>query len=262
MTKKSPVFWMLGRIKRYIPALLLLTAVHIVFALFGVWFALGTKEIVDSAVSGSGAEFRVACMKQAAIIGGLLLGLFLQHHLRDWLLAELDRRWKKHLFGVLLQGEYAAVSAYHSGELLNRLNNDVRVMNEGMISALPHFADLVTRLVAALAVLIGLVDAGGNRVASKEAEKSAQVRKRSGRTYAGVFAGDLGEAAFGAGHGCRERNGAERGQTVTGTLLRPAKAKKLGVGGEYRSKCVLLRSRFYRDFLVCVGVAAGNHVLR
>ena len=156
MKKRSPVCWMFGRIKRYIPALLLLTAVHIVFALFGVWFALGTKQIVDGAVNGNVVQFNKACIKQAAIIAGLILSLCLQRHLREWLLAELDRRWKQHLFGVLLHGEYAAVSAYHSGELMNRLNNDVRVMNEGMISALPRFADLVTRLVAALAVLIGL----------------------------------------------------------------------------------------------------------
>jgi len=62
-----------GRIKRYIPALLLLTTVHIVFALFGVWFTLGTKQIVDGAVNGNVVEFNRACIKQAAIIVGLIL---------------------------------------------------------------------------------------------------------------------------------------------------------------------------------------------
>ena len=57
----------------------------------------------------------------------------------------------------MLHGEYREVSKYHSAELLNRLNNDVAKVNEGVLSILPRAASMVTRLTAAVAVL-GVLD--------------------------------------------------------------------------------------------------------
>ena len=156
MKNKSPIFWMVKSIKKYVPIIIILIVVHIVFALLNVSFALGSKQIVDSAIKGNRADFKAACIKQAIIIVGLVLCLFLQRHLREWLMTELDRQWKKKLFKILLNAEYTEVTAYHSGELVNRLNNDVRMMNEGLITAIPRFADLLTRLLASLGVLISL----------------------------------------------------------------------------------------------------------
>ena len=64
----------------------------------------------------------------------------------------------RRLLKGLLHGEYAAVSAYHSGELLNRLNNDVAKVNNGLLAIVPGAASMVTRLVAAVVVL-GVLDA-------------------------------------------------------------------------------------------------------
>ena len=67
---------------------------------------------------------------------------------------DLERDWKRTLLSGLLHGEYVGVSKYHSGELLNRLNNDVRIMNTGIINIVPNVASMVTKLVAAISVLI------------------------------------------------------------------------------------------------------------
>ena len=42
--KKIPLFWIFGRIRRRIPALTLLTMAQIGNAVFGVLFALGSRE--------------------------------------------------------------------------------------------------------------------------------------------------------------------------------------------------------------------------
>jgi ATP-binding cassette subfamily B protein len=78
-------------------------------------------------------------------------------HLRDRLQADLERDWKRNLLHGLLHGDYAEVSAYHSGELLNRLNNDVSRVNDGILTIAPSAASMVTRLVAAVSVL-GVLD--------------------------------------------------------------------------------------------------------
>ncbi|MBQ8634362.1 MAG: ABC transporter ATP-binding protein, partial [Lachnospiraceae bacterium] len=156
MKAASPVFWVFQKIKKKIPALVLLMASNVAGALLGVFFALGSKQVIDSAVAGSRELFLRACLVQLALIVGLIGTYALQRHLREWLAAELDRSFKKNLLQILLRGDYMEVTAFHSGELINRLNNDVRILNDGVLSAFPNFAALLTRLVAALVVLIGL----------------------------------------------------------------------------------------------------------
>lgn len=129
-----------------------------VAALFSVFFALGSRGVIDSAVAGEPTAFWNACIRQAGIILVILLCLTVLRHLRDRLAADLERDWKKKLLHGLLHGEYAQVSGYHSAELLNRLNNDVQKVNDGVLSIVPNAAAMVTRLIAAVVVL-GVLDA-------------------------------------------------------------------------------------------------------
>ena len=151
--KKSPIFWVLSKIRRRVPAIVLMTAMQIANALLSVYFALGSRGVIDAAIAGQREAFFRACGKQAAIIAGILLTLTALRHLRDRLRADLERDWKRNLLHGLLHGDYAAISAYHSGELLNRLNNDVARVDDGVLNILPNAAAMVTRLVAAVVVL-------------------------------------------------------------------------------------------------------------
>lgn len=155
--KKTPVLlWVLHRVRRRLPALVVMTVSHILQALLGVVFALGTRQIIDCAVAGDGAEFWNACVGQAVVICLILLCLTLFRHLKDKLRADLDRDWKKDLLHGLMHGDFADVSAYHSGELLNRLNNDVRTVDDGLLNVFPNVMAMLARLIASMAVLVAL----------------------------------------------------------------------------------------------------------
>ena len=77
-------------------------------------------------------------------------------HLHDRLIADLDRDWKRDILHGLLHGDYASVSSYHSGELINRLNNDVRVVDDGLVGALPRLVSMVARLISAMVALVSM----------------------------------------------------------------------------------------------------------
>ena len=154
---KSPLIWILKRLRKRIPAILLMTAAQVGNALFLVFFALGSRGVIDSAVAGDSVAFRRACWVQGGIILGILVCLAVLRHLRERLRADMERDWKQRLLHGLLHGEYSAVSQYHSGELVNRLNNDVNKINDGVLTILPGAAAMVTRLVAAVVVL-GVLD--------------------------------------------------------------------------------------------------------
>lgn len=156
MKQQVPLLWLLRQVRTRVPSLILLVAAHVVNALLAVAFALGSQGVIDSAISGSRDSFLRACMVQGGIILGILLTLTLFRHLKERITADLDRDWKKRLLHGLLHGEYEAVSAYHSGELINRLNNDVRIVDDGLVSTLPNVASMVTKLVAAVIVLAAM----------------------------------------------------------------------------------------------------------
>ncbi len=156
MKDRSTLVWILRRIGRRIPMLLLMTLVEAVGAVLGVLFALAMRNVIDCATTGDVGRFVGACVVQVALILGVLGCSLLSRWMRDKLAHELDRDWKKRLVHALLRGEYAAVSAYHSGELINRLNNDVRTVDEGVLLVLPGVLSTLVRLVAALTVLAAM----------------------------------------------------------------------------------------------------------
>jgi len=155
--KKSAAFWTISKIRHRIPMIAVLTGSHIIHALFSVLFALGTRGVIDSAVAGNSADFISACVRQLCIILVILSFLALQRHLRDKLHADLERDWKRTLLRGLLHGEYSAIQKYHSAELINRLNNDVTKVNDGILGILPGAASMITRLTASVVVL-GILD--------------------------------------------------------------------------------------------------------
>lgn len=155
--KENTMLWVLRQIRRRIPPVLWLIAAEVAHALFCVYFALGSRAVIDSAVTGNTDAFLKACLNQAGIIAGILTSITLLRYLRERLRADLEQDWKRQLLHGLLHGEYEDVSGYHSAELLNRMNNDVSKVNEGVLNILPGAASMLTRLVAAVTVL-GLLD--------------------------------------------------------------------------------------------------------
>ena len=156
MQQNIPLLWILRHIRKRIPALLLMTAAFVANALLGVAFALGTRDVIDCATGGRTEDFIRACIVQGTIILGLLTSQTLSHYLQEKLRAQLDRDWKKDLLHRLLHADFAAASSYHSGELMNRLNNDVRSVNDGILNALPSVASTFTKIVAAIGALLAM----------------------------------------------------------------------------------------------------------
>ena len=150
MKHKTTLHFLAERNRRYIPGLVLLTVLEVARAYLGVEFAMVTRQVIDCAQSGSAEKLAQAALLLAAVVAGIMALYASAQYLRGWLRATLDREWKTRLSHKLLHGDYAAVSAYHSGELVNRLTSDVEAVNGGVIALIPNVAALLTRLVSAV----------------------------------------------------------------------------------------------------------------
>ena len=156
MKEGSVLRWSLRTIKPWIPALLLLVICNAVSAVLTVWFALGTKGVIDAATGGDPLLFQNACIRQGILILAIILNNILIHHLRDWLNAVIDRDLKKKLLTGLLHGEFAKVSQYHTGDLLSMMNHDLQTFISSIMNILPSVTSMATKLIAALAALIAM----------------------------------------------------------------------------------------------------------
>ena len=116
MKNKSVLFYLLGKMRRWIPAIVIMTVVHMSSAVFGVLFALGSKNVINSAVSGEKAAFRGACLIQLVIILGIFVCTTAYRFLHDRLSFRLDRAWKQDLLKGLLQHSLSAVLLFHDGQ--------------------------------------------------------------------------------------------------------------------------------------------------
>ena len=93
--KKGVLTWSLHTIKPWIPALLLMVFCNAAGAALSVWFALGTKGVIDAATSGDSKLFSAACIRQGLLILAVIVDNILIRHLHDRLTAVIDRDLKK-----------------------------------------------------------------------------------------------------------------------------------------------------------------------
>ena len=136
-----------------------IAALALVQAILGgtnVLYAFLLRSLIDEAVAGDHAGLiHSALLLIGLVLGQLLLRAFIRF-LREYSAADLENRLKERLFSQLLRKDYAAVTAIHSGEWMNRLTNDAAVVAKSASSILPNLAGMVVRLVGAMLALIYL----------------------------------------------------------------------------------------------------------
>lgn len=123
----------------------------------GVRFALVSKDLLDSAVIAEKRYlFKPNLIKLAVLI---LFQLVLQIlYILVSLKTEgiLKNKIQLFIFDTLLGKKWQAVTAYHSGELLNRLNGDVNTVSSHIISTVPNIISLVSKIAFSFAALLML----------------------------------------------------------------------------------------------------------
>ena len=125
----------------------------------GVALAWTLRNMIDRAVARDGAGF----LGQ----GGLFLGVILLQLLLGALIRRthehasvtLENRLKKRLFETLLYKDYAAVTAVHTEEWMNRLVSDTTVTAGAMVSIVPQASGMLVMLVSAVSAVLVMLRA-------------------------------------------------------------------------------------------------------
>ncbi len=139
--------------KSYIFILALTEALH---GASGVLYALLLREIVDAATAHNSELF----WRNLALIICLTAAQLALRAVIRWLTelckATMENLFKARLTDTLLHREFLRVSSVHSGEWLNRLTNDAKVVADGYADILPGLAGMAVKLVSAVVMIIVL----------------------------------------------------------------------------------------------------------
>ncbi len=136
--------------------LLIITVGGVLSSVLGVNLALASRELVDAATGQiEGSLFDKSVFLCAIIVCQLVLSALIKN-LNVRATGRLTISMKNNIFKNILSKNWQAVSAYHSGDLLNRINNDINVIVTGVITILPAFLSLLTKLLLGFVVLFKL----------------------------------------------------------------------------------------------------------
>ncbi|NLB36128.1 MAG: ABC transporter ATP-binding protein [Clostridiales bacterium] len=153
---KSTFKWLYNSSKKQVPEIIALIVVYCLFSSMVIIMAWLSKGLVDSSVSGNHSQLiRFMIIVGAVVIPRLLLS-FKYRGLNEHSRARLEILLRQKIFTSILQKDYSRISDYHSGELLNRLINDIGVIVDGAISILPSLFGLLTKLLLAFFALFSI----------------------------------------------------------------------------------------------------------
>ena len=119
-------------------------------------FALVLREAIDGAVSGNKMVF----LKFVIILGLIMLGQIAARgvirFLDEYVRSGMENVIKTRLYETILSRKYSAITAFHTGELLNRITNDAVVVADGFVQIIPGIIAMLVKLAGAAAVLFVL----------------------------------------------------------------------------------------------------------
>ena len=151
---RKTLLWLdrvIGRKRYKILLLALLTAGNSGISLAYAWLL---RSLIDSAVAGnSGTLSRAVLLLLTALVLQIGLHAFIRFLEEDGR-SSIENSLKGRLFHCVLTKEYAAISGVHSGEWMNRLTSDTRIVSEHLISIFPSLIGMAVRLVGAVIMLL------------------------------------------------------------------------------------------------------------
>lgn len=123
-------------------------------AYFGVLTTYGSKDIVNGA-----ANQDLALLKRGALIllSLVLIQIVLKiagNNLYERARAKIEIKIRTRIFNSIMHKDYSRLSMHHSGDLLNRLTNDVQTICNGVTGMIPGLVTLVTKLISSVVILI------------------------------------------------------------------------------------------------------------
>ncbi len=153
--------WFTKAVRPYRLPIAVMLLCHILLAGCAIGFVYVSKKLVDVAVAIlDGHETLDGLYLWALFMVGIVLTRIMLNALRSYLQTTTDIKLKnnlrRHIYDILLHLQSDGGAKHHSGDVLNRMQEDVRVVSSVFVGSLPSLVGTALQFLAALAFLISL----------------------------------------------------------------------------------------------------------
>ena len=153
--------WFIRAVRPYWLSLSTIMLCHVLIAGCAIGFVYVSKKLVDVAVAMfEGRDLMDGLTLWAALMVGIVIFRIGLNALRTYLQTtteiKLKNSLRRRIFDILLHLQSNGGTRHHSGDMLNRMQEDVRMVSSVMAGAIPNLLGTVLQFVAAFAFLVCL----------------------------------------------------------------------------------------------------------
>lgn len=153
MNKTSTLRWILRRIKKFIPFILLTSAINIVSSLTFIYLARLSKNVIDQTGSnGSKISLFVIVLFATVILQLICHALLSVINVR--LHGRLTISLRNYMFSSVVRKKYPHLFDHHSGDLLNRFTSDIEQVVLGSVHIVPNVCAMLTKIIGGIWALV------------------------------------------------------------------------------------------------------------
>lgn len=153
--KKSALRWIMHSSRQQLFNIVFLAIVYGLNAFIGVYNTVFAKKLVDAATKGHDMD---AVVYYGLLYLGItvvqLVTLVLARNYVFKISAKLEMSMKSKLFRDMMEKSYENITAYHSGELMNRLTSDIQVVCSAITTIIPNIVFFIVKIIGIFYILI------------------------------------------------------------------------------------------------------------
>ncbi len=155
--RKGALRWILYSSKPQLFNIIFLAVIYGILAFIGVYNTVYAKNLVDAATNQRDMDAVIYYGGMYLLITVIqIVSMVLARILIFKVSAKLELSMKGRLFADMMDKEYAKISAYHSGELMNRLTSDIYIVSSAITSIIPNVVFFIVKIIGIFYILISI----------------------------------------------------------------------------------------------------------
>lgn len=139
--------WLLKNSRLILWHMLLLSALGILISYISVRFALASRDLLDCATGNYDGSFKGCIITIVLLLAADISVQSMYNILSVRLGALYKNRMQRKLFNDVLHSDFALLSEYHSGEVINRLTKDISLVSSNMVDFVPNAVILISGVI-------------------------------------------------------------------------------------------------------------------
>ena len=146
--------WLLKYIVKYRLAIVVYVVLGVVATLMSLGVSVASKYLVDAVVAHSSNTI----LRSAVLAVGLVLFQYLFQAMSSWITAVVSSKAnndiRHEVYSRILCAEWSEISAFHSGDLINRIEGDAATVSSGVISFIPAVFTRSVQFLGSLVIVL------------------------------------------------------------------------------------------------------------